>query len=61
LSRMRLLDHSTGQQRLFFGTWKIPEEAVEPTGGSIVDAEARVAILQHIVALKVAGIYPESA
>jgi hypothetical protein len=34
---------------------------VEPTGGSTVDAEARVAILQLIVALKVAGIYPESA
>lgn len=58
---MRLLDRSTGQERRFFGSWRIPEEAVEPTGGSIVDAEARVAILQLIVALKVAGIYPESA
>lgn len=58
---MRLLDRSTGQERRFFGTWKIAEEPVEPTGGSIVDAEARVAILQLIVALKVAGIYPEGA
>lgn len=58
---MRLLDRSTGQERRFFGTWKIADEAVEPTGGSIVDAEARVAILQLIVALKVAGIYPDNA
>lgn len=58
---MRLLDRSTGQERRFFGTWKIPVEAGEPTGGPIVDAEARVAILQLIVALKIAGIYPGGA
>ena len=58
---MRLLDRSTGQERRFFGAWRIADEPVEPIGGSIVDAEARVAILQLIVALKVAGIYPESA
>ena len=58
---MRLLDRTTGQERRFFGTWKIAEEAGEPTGGLTVDAEARVAISQLIVALKVAGIYPESA
>lgn len=58
---LHVLDRSTGQERRFFGTWKIAEEPLEPTGGLIVDAEARVAILQLIVALKVAGIYPESA
>lgn len=45
---MRLLDRSTGQKRRFFASWRIPEEAVEPTGRLIVDAEARVAILQLI-------------
>lgn len=58
---MRLLDRSTGQERRFYGTWRIAVEALEPTGGTIVDAEARVAISQLIVALKKAGIYPDSA
>lgn len=58
---MRLLDRSTGQERRFLGEWKIPSAAAEPTGGTIVDAQARVAISQLIAALRVAGIYPESA
>ena len=58
---MRLLDRSTGQERRYLGEWRIAEEALEPTGGSIVDAEARAAILQIIAALKVAGIYPDGA
>jgi hypothetical protein len=56
---MRVLDRSTGQDRRYLGGWKIAEEAVEPIGGSTVDAEARAAISQLIAALKVAGIYPE--
>jgi hypothetical protein len=58
---VRLLDRSTGQERRFHGTWRIAEEALEPSGGSVVDAEARAAILQLIAALRVAGIYPDSA
>ena len=58
---MRLLDRATGQEWRFYENWKIAEEPVEPTGGLIVDAEARVAISQLIVALKVAGIFPDSA
>ncbi|MBW8752952.1 MAG: DUF2793 domain-containing protein [Sphingomonadales bacterium] len=58
---MRLLDRSTGQERRFYGIWRIAEEPLEPSGGSVVDAEARAVILQLIAALKVAGIYPESA
>ncbi|MFA7604186.1 MAG: DUF2793 domain-containing protein [Novosphingobium sp.] len=58
---LRLLDRSTGQERRFLGIWRIAEEAVEPTGGPVVDAEARVAILQLIAALRVAGIYPDHA
>lgn len=58
---LRLLDRSTGQERRFFETWRIAEEAGEPFGGLVVDAEARAAILQLIAALKVAGIYPDGA
>lgn len=58
---LRLLDRSTGQERRFLGEWKIPSAAAEPIGGTTVDAQARVAISQLIAALKVAGIYPESA
>jgi hypothetical protein len=56
---LRVLDRSTGQDRRYLGGWKIAEEAVEPSGGSTVDAEARAAISHLIAALKVAGIYPE--
>lgn len=58
---MRLLDRATGQERRFFGSWQIAAETAEPTGGSTVDAEARIAISQLIAALRVAGIYPGSA
>jgi hypothetical protein len=58
---MRVLDRGTGQERLFFGSWKIPDVAEEPIGGSTVDAQARAAIAQLIAALRVAGIFPESA
>jgi hypothetical protein len=57
---MRLLDRSTGQDRRYFGGWKIAEAIGEPIGGSSVDAEARAAISQLIAALKAAGIYPDA-
>ena len=58
---MRVLDRSNGQEKRYFAGWQIPDEPVEPSGGAIVDAEARVAILQLIAALKVVGILPDSA
>lgn len=55
---MRVLDRSTGQSRTFFGSWKIATAPQEPTGGSIVDSEARAALLELIGALRVAGVLP---
>lgn len=52
-----LLDRSTGQERRFFGSWRFPDAPLEPIGGSVVDAEARQAIVEMIAALKDAGIY----
>jgi hypothetical protein len=57
---LRLLDRSTGQERRFYGAWRIAQEVLEPTGGSSVDAEARVAISQLIAALREVGIFPDS-
>lgn len=56
---LRLLDRATGQERRFFGVWRFPDAPLEPIGGSVVDAEARAAIVQLIAALKDAGVYPD--
>ena len=57
---MRVLDRSTGQELRYFGGWNAPTVPGEPSGGSIVDAEARTAIAGLIAALRVAGILPSS-
>lgn len=55
---MRILDRSTGQERRFWGEWKFPSIPLEPTGGSVVDAEARAALGELIAALRVSGAFP---
>ena len=55
---LRLLDRSRGQVMHFSNTWQIPQEVPEPSGGATVDAEARAAISDLVVALRVAGIFP---
>jgi hypothetical protein len=54
---MRVLDRSTGQERRYFGIWQAPDAPSEPSGGSIVDAEARGAILELVAALREAGVF----
>lgn len=56
---MRILDRTTGQERRYLGAWRVPEAPVEPSGGSVVDAEARAAILELVGALRTAGVFPE--
>lgn len=58
---MRLLDRATGQERRFFGTWRMAAGIVEPNGGTIVDVQARAAIAQIVAGLREAGIFPDSA
>ncbi|HTN14216.1 MAG TPA: DUF2793 domain-containing protein [Devosia sp.] len=56
---MRLLDRSTGQAKHYRGGgWIAPAAPATPSGGTIVDAEARAAISALIAALGVAGIFP---
>lgn len=55
---LKLLDRPTGQFRLYREGWTVPAAPAEPTGGTIVDTEARAAILGLIAALSDAGILP---
>lgn len=55
---MRILDRSTGQDLRYLAEWKAAEDFPEPSGGTSVDSEARVAIGSLIAALRVAGILP---
>ncbi|MCB2048639.1 MAG: DUF2793 domain-containing protein [Novosphingobium sp.] len=56
---MRIFDKSTRQERLFTSAWQTPNVPVEPTGGSVVDSEARAVLAELISALRVSGVFPE--
>ena len=56
---MRVLDRSSGQEIRFHGIWRRPSVPLEPSGGSVVDSEARAAIQQLIAALRLTGIFPD--
>ncbi len=57
---MRVLDRSTGQDMRFSGVWQLPATPSSPTGGSVVDIEARTAITALVNALKTAGVFSSS-
>jgi hypothetical protein len=57
---LRLFDRSTGQILLYRGGWRRPAAPDAPTGGTVVDAEARTAIGDLVAALVEAGIFPSS-
>ena len=57
---MRVFDTSSQQFALFSGTWQKAEEPEEPSGGLVVDSEARAAIGALILALRAAGIFPSA-
>lgn len=54
---MSVLDRATGQTSRFHGEWRVPVAPAEPSGGSVVDSEARTAILQLLASLRDAGIF----
>ena len=57
---MQLFDRSTGQMILYRSGWQRPAAPILPSGGTVVDAEARTAIADLITALVDAGIFPSS-
>jgi hypothetical protein len=55
---LRLLDRSTGQERRFHGVWKVANRPSSPTGGMVIDLEARTALANLFDSLTIAGILP---
>ena len=57
---MRLLNRATGQFIQFTGSWAAPSRPAAPTGGTVIDAEARSAIAALLSSLTSAGILAAS-
>lgn len=57
---MRLLNRSTGQELRFSGQWQVPPVQTAPSGGAVIDTEARAALASLIAALSIAGILTAS-
>jgi hypothetical protein len=57
---MRLFDKSTAQVMLYHGGWQRPAAPAAPSGGAVIDAEARTAIAELVTALTAAGVFPSS-
>lgn len=56
---MRLLNRATGQDiRRMAGTWRAPAAPAAPSGGGVIDSEARATLSALILALRQAGIFP---
>lgn len=58
---MRVQDMEAGGTRIFANGWQLAQTPPSPTGGPVIDAEARGTIVAIIAALKVAGIFSQSA
>jgi len=52
---MRLYDKSVASFRLFDGGWQVFQKPADPSGGTVVDVQARTAISQLISALVSSG------
>lgn len=53
---LQVYDSGIGQFRHFDGVWKLPSVPILPTGGALVDAEARAAIIQIATLLRDCGL-----
>jgi hypothetical protein len=57
---LRAFDRATGQEVLYRGGWQRPATPPDPTGGTTVDVEARVAISALVEVLITSGILAQS-
>lgn len=53
---LRLFNRATGQFIQYTGTWTAPSRPPVPSGGTVIDAEARSAISALVAGLTAAGI-----
>lgn len=60
LDGMRVLNRFTGQEIRHRGGWLSPGAPAEPSGGAVVDSEARSAIVQLVAALRQAGVFGDA-
>ena len=55
---MKLLNRASGQEMRYSGSWRLAVRPSLPSGGAIIDAEARTALAAILTALTTAGIVP---
>lgn len=55
---MAVLDQSAGQVKRYVDGWTAASSVTEPSGGTVVDTEARAAISGLVAALVAGGILP---
>ena len=55
---IKLLNRGSGQEMRYSGSWKSAVRPSLPSGGAIIDAEARTALAAILTALTTAGIVP---
>jgi len=51
-----VLNRATGQQLRYFGGWQTASVPTQPSGGTVIDSQARAAIGQLIASLQTAGV-----
>lgn len=57
---LHIFDKALGQERFFFGQWSSATAVSAPSGGTVIDGEARVAISALIDTLTANGLLPSS-
>ena len=55
---VKLLNRTSGQEMRYFGGWKTVARPALPSGGTVVDIEARNVISSILAVLTTAGIVP---
>ena len=53
---MRVFDKGSSQQLLFDGIWQRPAAIATPSGGAVVNTEARATLAALLAALVTAGV-----
>ena len=57
---MRLLNRVNGQDMRYYAGWQFPVRPTAPSGGTVIDSQARSAIGDLVNALTMAGVLPVS-